>query len=77
MKESLVDVMLSMDESLDTGTLETLKECLLLLEGVAAASNHPKTPYLMLVQYKPDIILPEQLLESVKELGHHCELLGF
>lgn len=76
MERKMSDVMLHLDENTSHGQREALRDRLLELGGVMAAAVHDEKPHLLVVEYDPDALHAQQLIEVAKELGLHAELIG-
>ena len=76
MSNTMVDVMLHIDESLNHEALESIRDDILSLDGVMAASYHDDKSHLMIVEYDPDSISSSAFLTVVKGQGAHAELVG-
>ena len=72
----MTDVTLHIDENTNKDERESLRDSLLVLNGVMAADYHDVKPHLMIVEYNPDIINSSDFLTTVKSKGLHAELIG-
>lgn len=75
-ESKMVDVMLHIDPETDRDEREYLRELILKQNGVDAAAYHDEKPHLMIVEYDPDEITSQQLLNILLEIGIHGELVG-
>lgn len=73
---AMVDVTLHIDENMDEGKREQLRDVILGREGVMAAIIQPKTPHLLIVEYDPERVTSAQLLGDATGTGLHAELIG-
>lgn len=76
MSTKMVDVMLHIDEKITHNERELLRDAVLARDGVMAAAYHDEKPHLLVVEYDPDILSSQAILEIVKEIGVHAELIG-
>ena len=72
----MTDVTLHIDENTNKDERESLRDSLLVLNGVMAADYHDDKPHLMIVEYDPDKINSSDFLSTVKGKGLHAELIG-
>ncbi|BAU49735.1 ATP-binding protein [Sulfurifustis variabilis] len=76
MGTKMVDVMLHIDENITHNDREELRDRVLAREGVMAAAYHDDKPHLLVVEYDPDVVSARAILEIVKGIGVHAELIG-
>ena len=76
MSNTMVDVMLHIDESLNHEALESIRDDILSLNGVMAASYQDEKAHLMIVEYDPDSVNSSAFLTAVKGQGAHAQLVG-
>lgn len=76
MKTSMVDVMIHLDPETKHSDREELRDLLLKQNGVDAAAYHDDKPHLIIVEYDPDDISSQNLLEVITKRGIHAELVG-
>ncbi len=76
MSMEMVDVMLHIDENTTHDEREALRDRVLARDGVMAAAYHDNTPHLLVVEYDPDILNSQTILEAVERTGVHAELVG-
>nr|WP_197703250.1 hypothetical protein [Sulfurifustis variabilis] len=68
--------MLHIDENITHNDREELRDRVLAREGVMAAAYHDDKPHLLVVEYDPDVVSARAILEIVKGIGVHAELIG-
>jgi len=71
------DVMLHIDEDLNTKEQAILESQVRDHKGVVGLGYHDSKPHLMIIEYNRDMTTPKELLHSVKNFGLHAELVGF
>jgi hypothetical protein len=76
MESKMVDVMIHIDPETTHQVRENLRDLILNTSGVDAAAYHDDKPHLMIVEYDPDVISSQQLLQLVIQQGYHAELVG-
>ena len=76
MESKMVDVMIHIDLDIGHENREKLRDLILNHEGVDAAAYHEDKPHLMIVEYDPDQVTSQQLLDIVKRQGVNAELVG-
>ena len=72
----LVDVTIHVDEDLDTAQRSTVDQQLRALDGVVSVHNADKTPHLVTIEYDPEKLDSTRLLNTVKAIGVHAEMIG-
>ncbi len=70
------DVVIHIDENLDTHALEALERQVGLQPGVVSACIHEHRRHLLVVEYEHDDIDAQALLHAVRDQGVHAELIG-
>lgn len=75
-ESKMVDVMLHIDSETDHEEREYLRDMILKQNGVDAAAYHDEKPHLMVIEYDPDEITSQQLLNIILKRGIHAELVG-
>lgn len=75
-ESKMVDVMIHIDPDTDHDEREYLRDMLLKQSGVDAAAYHDDKPHLMLIEYDPDEVTSQQLLNVVLKRGIRAELVG-
>ena len=73
----MTDIMLHIDEELDTESQCAIESHMRGQKGVIGLGYHSNRPHLMIVEYNPDQTSDINLLHSVTEQGLHAELVGF
>jgi hypothetical protein len=76
MESKMVDVMIHIDLDIGHQNRENLRDLILNHEGVDAAAYHDEKPHLMIVEYNPDQVSSQELLDIVKSQGVNAELVG-
>lgn len=76
MSDKLADVLMHIDENTTHEAREELRDELLSMEGVMAASYHDEKPHLIVLAYDPDVINSSAFIETAREQGLHAELIG-
>jgi len=71
------DIMLHIDEELNTKEQSILETQVRNQKGVVGLGYHDTRPHLMIVEYNQDITTPKELLHAVHNFGLHAELVGF
>jgi len=64
------------DENTTHENREKLRDELLSLDGVVAASYHDELPHLVVVAYDPEVVSSMAFLKTAQEQGLHAELVG-
>lgn len=72
----LSDVLIHIDESLTAERRASVETQLRAIDGVVSVHNPDDKPHLTLVEYRPDKVDSQTLLERVKGEGVHAELVG-
>lgn len=72
----LVDVMVHVDESIDTAARGQMEDAVRALDGVVSVAQHDDKPHLMMVEYNPDKTSSSAILSCVKGQGVHAEIIG-
>lgn len=76
METKMVDVMIHIDPVTTHADRESLRDLILKHKGVDAAAYHDDKPHLMIVEYDPDEVTSQQLLDIVLKQNIHAELVG-
>ena len=76
MSTDLVDVTIHVDEGIDKDQQNTILEVLRDCNGVVAVGHKQKSFHLYIVEYDPEAVSSEILLDVVKKQGVHAELIG-
>ena len=73
----MADIMLHIDEELNSKEQVTLETQVREQKGVVGLGYHDSKPHLMIVEYNQDMTTPKELLHAVTNFGLHAELIGF
>ena len=76
MDVSLSDVLIHIDENLSSERRADVEERLRKVDGVVSVHNPDDKPHLTLVEYRPDKVGSEALLQTAKTEGVHAQLIG-
>ncbi|MDH5408149.1 MAG: ATP-binding protein [Gammaproteobacteria bacterium] len=76
MNIKMADVLLHIDENTSKEQRESLRDTILVLDGVMSADYKDDRPHLMIVGYDPDVINSSKFLSAVNSKGLHAELIG-
>jgi hypothetical protein len=76
MEQTMVDVLMHIDENTTHTDRENLRDKLLSLDGVMSADYHDEKPHLIMVLYNPDIISSMVFVNTAKSSGLHAELIS-
>lgn len=76
MSNTMIDVVLHIDETTTHDEREDLRDLLLEKNGVMTADCRDDRPHLMIVGYDPDNIKNSDLLTAVQNRGYHAELIA-
>ena len=72
----LVDVTMHIDENLSPEQRIEIQDSIRALDGVVSVHGSVKTPHLTVVQYNPDEMDSQKILERITNQGAHAELIG-
>ena len=72
----MVDITLHIDEETSHDEREGLRDKLLNMPGVMAASCRDKHRHLMIIEYDPDTVNPKEFVIAAGDRGFHSELIG-
>jgi len=72
----LADLLIHVNETLETSERASLEEALRNVKGVIAPRFNRETPHLLLVSYDPQEIASKSLLNRVKANGYNAQLVG-
>ena len=72
----MTDVTIHIDETLDSATMEKLRDVLMGANGVLTADYQRENTHLVVVEYDPHRIDSKNLLKTVRDHGLHAELVG-
>ena len=70
------DIMLHIDEDLDSDQRIQLESYMRGQEGIISLGYRADKPHLMMVGYNPECITLTDILNSVQTRGLHAELIG-
>lgn len=76
MSKELVDVTIHVDEAIDSDQQKDLMALLRETNGVISVGHQQKVSHLFIIEYDPDVVTSEVLLEVVGNTGVHAELIG-
>ena len=76
MSNQIADITMHIDENTTHENREKLRDELLGLDGVMAASYHDEKPHLMVLAYDPDVVNSSAFIKTAQEQGLHAELIG-
>ncbi len=72
----MTDVMLHIDETLNSKQQEALEAQVRNHQGVVGLGYHGTKPHLMIVEYDQDKTTPQQLLHRIQDYGLHAEIVS-
>ncbi len=72
----MVDVTIHIDETVDHNRRTAIADTVRTHKGVAGVAHHDEKPHLMIVEYDPEAVTAQALLQVVREQGVHAELVG-
>jgi hypothetical protein len=70
------DIVIRIDEDLDEDRIRALELELTGEEGVYEASVNENRRHLLLVDYDPDRVQPDHIVQSVRARGLHAEMIA-
>jgi hypothetical protein len=73
---NMVDVTLHINEETSHEERESLREALLIINGVMAAVCHDDKPHLLMIEYDPQIVTSNRFVEVASERGIHSQLIS-
>jgi len=73
---NVADTLIHVDEDLDSTAREKIEERMRDLVGVIATRFNPGKEHMLSVAFDPEEIHETDLLDNVKKLGYHAELIG-
>lgn len=76
MSDQIADITMHIDENTTHEAREKLRDKLLSMDGVMAASYHDEKPHLMVMAYDPDVVNSLAFVKTAEEQGLHAELVG-
>lgn len=71
------DIVIRIDEDLDEARIRKLEVELEREEGVYEASVHENRRHLLLVDFDPDRVQPDHIVQSIRAHGLHAEMIDF
>lgn len=71
------DIVIHIDENLDDSHIRELETDLSGERGVYRASMHEHKRHLLVVDFDPDRVEPDDIVQSVRERGLHAEMIAF
>ena len=72
----LADVTIHVDESLEPARRAEIEQKLRAIDGVVSVHNPDNKPHLAVVEYDPQKVRSEVLLQAVRAENVHAELIG-
>ena len=72
----MVDVTIHIDETVHRERRTQIADMVRAHKGVMGVAHHDETPHLLIVEYDPDTVNSQELLQTVLEQGVHAELIG-
>ena len=76
MSDQIADITMHIDENTTHEDRERLRDELLSMDGVMAASYHDEKPHLIVMAYDPDVVNSLAFVKTAQEQGLHAELVG-
>jgi hypothetical protein len=76
MSNQIADITMHIDENTSHEAREKLRDELLNMDGVMAASYHDEKPHLMVMAYDPDFVNYLSFVKTAQEQRLHAELVG-
>ena len=76
MSDKMVDVTLHIDEETSHEDRESIRDALMSMSGVMAASCHDEQPHFMIIEYDPEVVAAKEFIVAAKHRGYHSELIG-
>lgn len=75
-KRNCTDVLMHIDDALDSASSERLIQRLNSVKGVNEIRFRPEKNHLVMVCYDPQDVRATNLLHTVQNLGHQAQLVG-
>lgn len=72
----MVDVTIHIDETIDHERRTQIADTVRAYKGVTSVCYHDEKPHLMIVEYDPDTVTSQDLLQIVLGQKVHAELIG-
>jgi len=69
------DIVIRIDECLDENCVRELECALEREDGVYEAHIHESRRHLLLVDYDPDRVQPDHIVQSIRARGLHAEMI--
>jgi hypothetical protein len=76
MSDKVADITMHIDENTTHEDRERLRDELLRMDGVMAASYHDEKSHLIVMAYDPDVVNSLAFVKTAQEQGLHAELVG-
>ena len=75
MVDQIADITMHIEENTHED-IDRLRDELLSMDGVMAASCHDEKPHLMVLVYDPDAVSSSAFIKIAQEQGLHADLIG-
>lgn len=72
----MTDVTIHIDETVADQRRIKIADIVRAHKGVMAVAHHDEKPHLMIIEYNPDTVTSQELLQVVLDQGVHAELIG-
>ena len=72
----MTDVTVHIDETVGHERRTQIADTVRAHKGVMAVAHHDEKPHLMIIEYDPDTVTSQELLQIVLDQGVHAELIG-
>ena len=72
----MADVTVHIDETVPGERRTRIADIVRAHKGVMGVAHHDEKPHLMIVEYNPDAVTSQELLQVVLDQGVHAELIG-
>jgi hypothetical protein len=72
----MTDVTIHIDETVSHERRTQIADTVRAHKGVMAVAHHDEKPHLMIIEYDPDTVTSQELLQIVLDQGVHAELIG-
>ncbi len=72
----MADVTMHIDETVGHERRTKIADTVRGHNGVMAVAHHDEKPHLMIIEYNPDAVTSQELLQVVLDQGVHAELIG-
>jgi len=76
MYASIADIIVHVDESLESEEMHNLEDAIRLNDGVVSVGANERTSHLLMVLYNSEVVCSSSILGSIKSKGLHAELVG-